>query len=691
MLLHLIKKTAVYFTVIVFLFLLVPIKVANAQTYVCQDGSGWVNQTISVQQGKRLDGFQLSGSPANHANAHAPPNGYYFTLGRGGKAVYKYPNKVKNIAGNDINIYETTPNRGIAPLEMAQVEVSQNGTTWYLLSSLATSTAENNTGISSFDINETGLSWIQYVRITDRINPNDFTPSSDGFDIDAIRAAAMECALQVLATLTPTKTPTSTPTPLPTITLTPTNVPTNTSTPTPEPTATDMPTPTVSPTTSPLPPTITGIPISFQFDSKIANGSPLVFGGAQHPDLAHDDAWDLIANAGFTSTRTDWFIEEILPKNITLQDYIDNVNDVQNPAKWNRDWIYLTNQFNKKSQDRGMKVIGILDYMPAWLTHSGTKYGVPKDWGVYKDIVKKVYREHRGRVDYVEIWNEPSMSVFLNVTNSGLNKYEAYNKIFQTAAQAIHEVDTEINDGKIMKIIGPANDYPYDVEMLKAVVLDPVSLEHVDAVSYHNYGHSEPSKNSYQSILNGIGKPDTPIFITEWNYSHNMSVPNPYNTGALGISYTGAKLVNFLKQGIGGANYFLLNQASTEGYAGIYLRVNGGSRLLPQARSWQVLSKTLGLGAGTSEIFAADNVAGLVSAGFSNVGGNKGIIMVNTTDTVKTMQVTLPNAGFVPSAFKVYYANLTTDGKTLVSRIPYNETGTIVDVPAHTVVGILFE
>ena len=83
--------------------------------------------------------------------------------------------------------------------------------------------------------------------------------------------------------------------------------------------------------------------IVINFANQIATGSPLVFGGAHAPNLDHQDAWDLIANAGVTMIRRDFFIENELPKDITLDDYINNKNNIQNPDNWNKTNIIKTN------------------------------------------------------------------------------------------------------------------------------------------------------------------------------------------------------------------------------------------------------------------------------------------------------------------------------------------------------------
>ncbi|MCJ7826173.1 hypothetical protein MUP56_00985, partial [Patescibacteria group bacterium] len=174
--------------------------------------------------------------------------------------------------------------------------------------------------------------------------------------------------------------------------------------------------------------------ITIDFARQTATGSPLIFGGTEAPNLDHQDAWELLAAPGVTMIRRGFYIESELPTNITLDDYKANKNNVQNSDTWNRttNWtnITITNQIYENAKKRGIKVMGILSFVPKWLTFSGTDKGVPKDWKVFEDIVQKSYRLHRSNLDMVEIWNEPDSQTFFDPTGSDLSRAEAYALIF---------------------------------------------------------------------------------------------------------------------------------------------------------------------------------------------------------------------------------------------------------------------
>lgn len=444
--------------------------------------------------------------------------------------------------------------------------------------------------------------------------------------------------------------------------------------------------------------------LNINFSKQIATGSPLVFGGASNPNVLDQDAWDLLASVGITSIRRDFWMETEVPKNITLADYKANKNNVQDPKNWNwsSGWnnIDIVNKSFQNAQKRGMKTIAILTYAPAWLTYSGSEHGVPKDWDVYRDLVKKLYKIHRPYIDMMEVWNEPTYTNFLVLTGSPYKtRGDAYKDLYINATRAIREVDTEINDGKQMPIIGVVGHTPMDTSVLESMVSSPQKNPLVSAVSYHNYHIEEPSNMYYKEVLKKAGKENIPIYLTEWNLSPDESKVNPYHTSNLAIAYTGKKLIGFLNEGLAGANYFAMNQndpskvRNFQSAFGFYRKdTNGKSYLLPQGRTWQVLSKSLGLGAGQSQIFDTSEPPPLAMTAFINNAGQRGIALANDTNTESYIAVSLQMLGTTNwDTIKVYAASATQDGKipcTLDLIGSLADQSLWITLPPQSVVGL---
>lgn len=408
------------------------------------------------------------------------------------------------------------------------------------------------------------------------------------------------------------------------------------------------------------------------FSKQTGVGSPLVFGGVDAPNTEDQDAWDLIADAGVTMIRRGFFIEEELPKNITLEDYKNNVNGIQNPSKWNwsSGWtnINIVNSICKNAHRRGLKVMGIVSYIPPWLGYNGA-HSVPKDWEVYKDIVKKLYKIHRPYLDYAEIWNEPDSSEFLDINNSGMSRAEAYLQIFTVASQAIREVDTEISDGKKIPIIAPAAANPNDTTLLGYILKSDAS-NYLDGVSIHSYGKTEPSWAKYLEIMKKYGKGNLPIYITEWNKKGEYIKNNPYVSGNLAITYTGGKLIDFLKYGVAGADYYsttYFDSASQDkniNAFGFYIKTDSKVNILPQGKTWRVLSQDLELGTGTSKIVYSNQVNNLKTLGAISNEGKLVLALVNDENSSRLISIIAQNLPISGNKvhINIYTASPTEDG-----------------------------
>src|SRR5690606_24292279 len=109
----------------------------------------------------------------------------FYSLGFGGWITVKFDKYVEDTAGADLTFYETT--NGTYPVEQAKVEVSQDGITWEDAGTV------NNKGANTIDLTGTGLSWIQYVRLTDTTDASLHNNAADGYDLNAIYVASALC------------------------------------------------------------------------------------------------------------------------------------------------------------------------------------------------------------------------------------------------------------------------------------------------------------------------------------------------------------------------------------------------------------------------------------------------------------------------------------------------------------------
>lgn len=175
--------------------------------------------------------------PANFEPSESTNNTFY-SLGYGGEVVYSFSKRVKNADGFDITIHEATiGDRKALSEDRAEIEVSQNGSTWKKIGNASSRSNDGGEGISKLNISSTGWSWIKYVKIRDTSNRSLGKSYDDGFDIDAIGAVKTESG----GGGNDNNNPVATNTPKPIATNTPRPVATNT----PRPVAINTPRPTV--------------------------------------------------------------------------------------------------------------------------------------------------------------------------------------------------------------------------------------------------------------------------------------------------------------------------------------------------------------------------------------------------------------------------------------------------------------
>lgn len=419
------------------------------------------------------------------------------------------------------------------------------------------------------------------------------------------------------------------------------------------------------------------VAVQFDFTKQLATGSPLIFGGAHHPPLEHEDAWDVMVETGVTNIRVDFYISGSFQRNVTLESYKKNENNIQDPKNWNIEYMEKRREIFKRAKEKGLTTIGVVSFSTKWLSYNNSDFGVPKDWDVYEDLVKKHYRYHRDYIDYLEIWNEPNMnvdSVFLDVRGSNMTKIEAYEKIYYHASKAIREVDAEINDGRVTPLGGPVSFIETDASFLEPILKNQGTAKNIDFVSYHQY-ISQPgiTNGKFVNLLKRYNRTELPIFISEWSYSSNPKEVEHIVPTSRGITFSATALTSFLKMGIHGANYHSMTafeEGKTYGLAKnhAFYEWNGSRAVpLPMGKTWQLMSNTLALGKGSSKIYdyTAFIDAPIESVGFTNSAGQHGSLFINTTNEPQFIEVSFKN---LPESFEwahgyIYEASAQHDGK----------------------------
>ena len=164
----------------------------------CVPEAGWATELEYLVQGDKKSGSPVAANRSNGDDALGEPDWSeggqtgFVSLGFGGKIKVAFDGPVLDADGDDISIHEAT--NGDYPLETAEVAVSQDGDNWYVLTEEARNdNNEGGDGVTLLDFSETGLDWIQYVRVTDTTDPEPHTANADGFDLDAVDVTLVGC------------------------------------------------------------------------------------------------------------------------------------------------------------------------------------------------------------------------------------------------------------------------------------------------------------------------------------------------------------------------------------------------------------------------------------------------------------------------------------------------------------------
>ena len=148
----------------------------------------YASSVVSYSPGTVNGGGSIASDRNDPSKALGAPegtgaSGTFVSLGFGGSITLEFPNYV----GTNLTITTDETTNGSYPFETADVEVSQDGSTWTSIGP-----ADNNNGAGS-NPHQTTLDvpsdmCIKYVRITDTSTAGDFPNGADGFDVDAVEA-----------------------------------------------------------------------------------------------------------------------------------------------------------------------------------------------------------------------------------------------------------------------------------------------------------------------------------------------------------------------------------------------------------------------------------------------------------------------------------------------------------------------
>lgn len=443
--------------------------------------------------------------------------------------------------------------------------------------------------------------------------------------------------------------------------------------------------------------------VRVNFACSCTKGSKEVFGMCKVPNKKHCmDIFPKLKEAGVSLIRTDLYPEAMIPvtKCSSIEDYKNNVNNIQNPDNWCFDHMFSLD-FAKMY---GMKTMMVMCHFPEWLSYSGTYKGVPKDWDVYEDIIGKAYSKLKDKIDYCEILNE--IVYFLDLTGSPYtDKRSASADIYYHVAKAIRTVNPEAVIG------GIATEGPFAEELDYLFSDDRLRHESnmFNFVSYHNYTTEDCSKGSdaIKQVLakHGYDK-STPIYVDEWNVTPQWDSNEEKLFCHKSLPYAGKNLAYFMQAGVRGC--FFGNYARnypSDGYHEIDGKTtlatyewndqSGSGELLPMMDAFRIASNKLSLGEGDYDVMATETPEGLTAAvGAINAKHNPVVYLVNERPIPIDVDICMENISFdIETQFvcSLAYRDVHEEKQILKASIKDKETTLSLTLPPFSVVGIIAE
>jgi hypothetical protein len=140
----------------------------------------------------------------------------------------------------------------------------------------------------------------------------------------------------------------------------------------------------------------------------------------------------------FDSTTLARFLDGVATSGASVirVDFSWPVIQPSGPSAYN--WS-ITDRIVDAARARGLNVIGILDYTPAWARPSGTtQFNPPTDPAAFARFSAAAAGRYRGRVATYEVWNEPNQSYFWRPEPNAA----AYTALLRAAYPAIKAADS---------------------------------------------------------------------------------------------------------------------------------------------------------------------------------------------------------------------------------------------------------
>lgn len=371
------------------------------------------------------------------------------------------------------------------------------------------------------------------------------------------------------------------------------------------------------------------------------------------------------------------------------------LNGLSNPENWNTGRLL---RWVKEAKAQGYEVMVMTFQIPEWLSAgvvTGTAHtekvcnGAPKDWEVYRDIIKKVYLMLKAEgIDSYEFLNEPHWYVPQggDQRDPQGNPYPSGNRQNLIAADQFYQAIDAIYEAEggskpEIKMGGGADDsWGGSYGVLGTILSEKYEkwFDRIDFISIHKYGERPAnqdngnqganSRNAKYWLRNKLGR-EVPLYLNEYNVSTGQPVNETYGYKSTG--WHARNLIDMMTDQYEGGGYYTCYPADVpmddyeasagwiERGKGMYTWNQGDPYLANFTKTWGMLSVNLGLGKGYFDVKSSSIQGGMTqSAGAVNADGTPVALINNYTatayDNTKVIMKNVPFAKGAEITAKIY-------------------------------------
>ena len=178
-------------------------------------------------------------------------------------------------------------------------------------------------------------------------------------------------------------------------------------------------------------------------------------------------------------------------------------------GKW--DWSYY-DQLIALYEKQGIELQAICAWVPRWVLGKFNRTGCPEEWG---EFIRRFAKHYRGRVRYMEVWNEPDINTF------GRNP-ERYLKLLRIAYN-----ETKKNAPEMLVMTGGVSGMvttDQQTAFVRKMLRD--GKKYYDIIAFHGHG----SLSSYLTHLNPLLAARKEFGVTAPWYANETAEPSNWSS-----------------------------------------------------------------------------------------------------------------------------------------------------------------